>query len=177
MRISPTRLILGLAIIAGLAAEWQQWHAHRGEARPPQVAGIGDQAPDLSLPDLQGQPHRLSEFHGSRRILNFWASWCGPCQQEMPALDHAATTAKADIIGIAMDSPMAVRQFLAARPVHYPVLLGQLTPPSSSARFDDDGGMLPYSVLLDADGKVLARHAGALDPALLARWLDPAQAP
>ncbi len=177
MRLTPTRLILGLAVIAGLAAEWQQWRGHRHEPRPPQVAGVGDLAPDLVLPDLQGQPRHLAQVTGQRRILNFWASWCGPCLEEMPLLDHAAVTADARIIGIAMDRPDAVRRFLADRPLHYPVWLGQLTPPSSSARFADDGGLLPYSVLLDADGKVLARHAGPLDAARLTRWLDPSQSP
>ncbi|MHC1478877.1 TlpA family protein disulfide reductase [Frateuria aurantia] len=177
MRITPTRLILGLAIAAGLAAEWQQWHARQPQPPAPQVAGLGDLAPDLQLNDLQGHPHHLSEYPGPRRILNFWASWCGPCLDEMPALDHAATSSQASIIGIAMDRPAAARQFLQDHPVHYPILLGQLKPPSTSARFDDNGGLLPYSVLLDASGKVLARHAGALDPAMLARWLDPASTP
>lgn len=176
-RITPIQLILGLAVMAGLAAEAYQWHSTHPSASPRQVVAPGDQAPDLQLADPQGRVHRLSDFQGPRRLLNFWASWCGPCLDEMQRLDRAATQDHASIIGIAMDQPAAVRQYLAGHPLHYPVLLGRLTPPSTSARFDDDGALLPYSVLLDARGQVLARHAGPLDAALLKRWLDPHSMP
>jgi hypothetical protein len=70
-----------------------------------------------------------------------------------------------------------VHTFLAARPVDYPILIGQLTPPSTSLRFGDTDEVLPFSVLLDANGRVLATRRGPLDPDQLANWLSPATAP
>ncbi|MBE1160342.1 TlpA disulfide reductase family protein [Dyella acidiphila] len=174
-------LILLLALLAAVAGGWLQ---HRSRlAQVPDgvhVANVGDLRPDLALLDLHGKEHRLSEFRGQRVLINFWASWCVPCLAEMPALDAAQRKfgdQGAIVLGIAMDDPSRVQAFLAAHPVAYPVLLGELDSPSTSLRLGDTEEVLPFSVLLDGQGRVIASHRGALDAAQLARWLSPATAP
>lgn len=174
-----TWLILALAVLAAAAGGWLQ-HRSRLAHVPAgvQVANVGDLRPDLALPDPNGHPHQLSEYHARRVLLNFWATWCGPCLDEMPLLAKAQTTygrSNVRIVGIAMDDPAHVRRFLAAHPLDYPVLIGQLDTPSTSLRFGDTAEVLPYSVLLDADGRVLAAHQGPLDEAQLQAWLAPPQ--
>lgn len=163
-------LILALAVLAAAAGGWLQ-HASR-ERRGPDL--VGRPAPALRLPDLDGRTHALSDYAGRRVLVNFWASWCGPCLQEMPALAAAQTRFGGDrpaVVGIAMDTPEHVRAYLKARPVNYPILLGRLDAPDSARQLGDDASVLPYSVLIDADGTVLAAHAGVLDADTLERWL------
>jgi peroxiredoxin len=169
-------IILGLAVlVAAIGGYWQR----QAEAPPPSTPLVGQPVPALKLPDLSGTMHDLADYRGHRVVLNFWASWCLPCREEMPALDRAQQRHGADgadgvtVIGVAMDQPAAVRAFLAGHPVSYPIVLGQLSHPSSAYRFGDRGDLLPYSVLIGADGRVLAQHAGPLDDAKLQQWLAP----
>lgn len=167
-------LIVGLAVLAAAVGGYLE---HRsGQTTQPESALIGQPVPALSLPDLDGKPHRLSDYRGHRVLLNFWASWCGPCLDEMPALAQAQAKFGehgAIVVGIAMDDPVQVRAFLAAHSLNYPILLGRLAPPSTSLELGDGAGALPYSVLIDADGRVLATHFGALPAAQVAQWLSP----
>lgn len=174
-------VILGLAVLAAVAGGWLQ---HESQvAHVPEgvhVTNVGDLRPDLVLLDIQGKEHRLSEFHGQRVLVNFWASWCVPCLSEMPALNTAQRKfgdQGAIVLGIAMDDPARVRTFLAAHPVDYPILIGQLDSPSTSLRFGDMDEVLPFSVLWDANGRVLATRRGPLAPEQLASWLSPTTAP
>jgi Thiol-disulfide isomerase and thioredoxins len=170
-------LILGLAVLAAAIGGYAE---HRSQQpAPANSALIGQPLPALALSGLDGKPHRLGDQRGRRILLNFWASWCGPCLEEMPALnqaqekfgDHAPI-----VLGIAMDEPARVRAFLAAHPVNYPILLGQMTAPSTSLQLGDSREILPYSVLIDANGRILATHEGALSAPQLEQWLNPAHA-
>lgn len=165
-----TWIILGLAVLAAVLGGWLQ-HRSRLARNPDSVPAIqiGSAAPELTLRDLQGQPHRLSDYRGGGVLVNFWASWCVPCRTEMPALDRVATDG-ITVLGIAMDDPERVRAFLAAHPVRYPILLGELATPSTAQRLGDLDQTLPYSVLLDASGRVLQTRRGVLDDATLQRW-------
>jgi peroxiredoxin len=180
--LSRTNLvILALALLAAIAGGWLQHESQ--QVRVPSgvhVANVGDLRPDVALLDLEGHERRLSGYQGRRVLLNFWASWCEPCIAEMPAL-NAAQRKFADqgaiVLGIAMDEPERVRAFLAQHPVSYPILIGQLDSPSTSLRFGDISEVLPYSVLLDENGRILAVHRGPLGADQLDRWLSPATAP
>ena len=166
--------ILGMAVLAAGVGGYIE----RRQSQP-DASIIGQPAPVGSLLDLNGKTHSLNDYRGHRVLLNFWASWCGPCLDEMPALDRAqtrfggGTTAEpgAIVIGIAMDDPAMARAFLAAHPPHYPILLGDLNEPSTTRQFGDTTAVLPYSVLLGPDGRVLATHTGALSDAEMAAWL------
>lgn len=170
-------VILTVAVLAAVLGGWLQ-HQSRLAQVPADVtvAQLGQPAPALELPDLQGRMHRLADDRGRRVLLNFWASWCGPCLDELPMLDKAEAKfgdQGAIVLGIAMDEPARVRAFLADHPVRFPILLGRMEPPSTSLLWGDSGEVLPFSVLIGADGRVIATHRGPLDVALLDRWLDP----
>ena len=168
-------LILALAVVAAGIGGWLQ-HASRQAHMPDGVqrVSVGDVRPDLTLVDIQGKPHRLSEFRSRRVLLNFWATWCVPCLKEMPALAQAQAKfgeKELIVVGIAMDDPERVRSFIGEHPVTYLILLGQMDSPSTSLRLGDEAQVLPFSVLLDTDGHILAAQRGPLPLDMLDDWL------
>lgn len=154
----------------------RQLRETRYNAEPEQpvsgVMAIGDSRPDLRLPDLSGTTVSLSRFDGKPVLLNFWASWCPPCVEEMPVLD-AFARAHADwhVVGVAMEPAEAARDYLAEHPVSYPVLIGSDDTPDESLQFGNTRGVLPYTVLIGADGRIVKRHAGAFDRDALDDWV------
>ncbi|HEX6834397.1 MAG TPA: TlpA disulfide reductase family protein [Rudaea sp.] len=140
------------------------------------VLKTGDARSDLHLPDTQGTPRRLSEWDGKLVLVNFWATWCGPCREEMPLLDQKRGELQAkgfEIVGIAIDDAQSVRAYLKDNPVEYPILVGEDSDPDPSLLFGDSRGVLPYSVLIGRDGRIVAQRAGSFSENELARWLKP----
>jgi thiol-disulfide isomerase/thioredoxin len=180
-----TLLILALACLAAFGGWWlQQRRATAMLAQPSAPAGVmtlavGDQAGDFALPDLGGNITALAKWHGKVVLLNFWATWCAPCRQEMPLLAQAQREHAKDglqVVGIAMEQPQSAAAFLKQVPVGYPILIGIDADPVPTTTFGDSAGFLPYSVLIGRDGRILATKLGPLDTATIAHWLETAVA-
>ncbi|HEY4366104.1 MAG TPA: TlpA disulfide reductase family protein [Steroidobacteraceae bacterium] len=129
----------------------------------------------VRLLDLGGKVHQLAEWKGQLVLVNYWATWCVPCLKEIPELD-AFSVAQSKrklgihVVGVALDEPDAVRTFLK-RGVTYPVLVESAQPgEGSSALLGNKQGVLPYSVLLDAQGRVLRTKFGSVTAADLTAW-------
>ena len=135
------------------------------------VLKLGDARPDLSFADVSGKTRRLSEWNGKVVLLNFWATWCGPCREEMPLLDRARTANGLEVVGVAVDDVDAVKDYLEKNPVAYPILIGD-DAANPELLFGDRRDVLPYSVLIDKDGKLLAQREGSFTPQLLRDWLS-----
>lgn len=138
------------------------------------VAERGQPIPALRLPDLHGQPVELPKAYAGRPLLiNLWASWCGPCIKEMPELDRYARSQGANgvqVIGIALDHRDDVAAFLQRVPVHYPILLDAAGPRDAGVQLGNPKGVLPYSVLVGADGRLLKQRIGPFQDGEIDRW-------
>lgn len=132
------------------------------------VAERGDPMPALRLPDLDGHAVALPQDYAGRALLiNVWASWCGPCIDEMPELQRYSERQGADgvqVIGLALDDPAAVRDFLRRVPVAYPIVVEPPGPADASVRLGNQRGALPYSVLIDRDGRIAKHRLGPFAP-------------
>jgi peroxiredoxin len=117
-------------------------------------------APEFTLPALSGQPGGLSQYKGQVVMVNFWATWCGPCQQEMPLLDQMYKKYKPagfTLIGVNVDKEApAVKELLARKPVSFPVLLDPANAVSKAYHVDE----MPSSVIIDRKGEIRYVHRG-----------------
>ena len=141
------------------------------------VLSVGDPSGDISLPDRDGRPRRLSEWVGKLVVLNFWASWCGPCREEMPMLDrmHARYADHGvDVIGVAAEESADALAFLEQNPVSYPILINSPQDPLDvSLHLGNTQSVLPYTVLIGRDGHLLATRMGNFSEQSLQEWLAP----
>jgi thiol-disulfide isomerase/thioredoxin len=121
----------------------------------------GQPAPDFTLDSLEGKPLQLSSLHGQAVLLNFWATWCGPCKIEMPwfvELQKEYGPQGLQIVGVAMDDSDKgdIQKFVKEMGINYPILLGK------EAVGEQYGGVdvLPTTFFIDRDGKIVAREFG-----------------
>ncbi len=126
------------------------------------------QAVDFSLPDLDGRDRSLAEFRGKWLLVNFWATWCSPCIQEMPELErfHLAHKERdAQVVGINMEdmAPEQIKRFLAEHPVSYPILLAPVDGFTPLGRIP----ALPTTIFISPDGEVVTRQVGGLTVEML----------
>jgi len=118
-----------------------------------------------TLEDLDGKPQAFSQWQGKPLLVNFWATWCAPCVQEMPELSAIANEEagkRFNVIGVGIDSPTAMREFAAKHNIKYPLLVGGMGGTDIARDFGNANGGLPFTVLIGADGQVRKSYLGKL---------------
>lgn len=153
---------LAVALVFALAGAW--FGSKRYAAQPAQ--------PDASasffsrtLPDSKGQDAAMAQWKGRPLVLNFWATWCAPCVEEMPeltALQREVQARNIQILGIGIDNADSIRAFADKYQIGYPLYVAGMAGSELSRQLGNQAGGLPFTVLLDAAGKVKKTYLGRL---------------
>ena len=120
---------------------------------------------NLPFPGLSGKTQTLADWRGKTLVINFWATWCAPCREEIPDFieirrEHAAKSV--EIVGIAIDNAQAVTPYAQQMSITYPLLIGEGSELEMSRALGNPSGALPYTVVIGPDGAILLRHLGRL---------------
>ena len=167
-----TLWMTGLAAAAGAAGMGAAWW--RYQPRPTgTVAEATFWASQFEGPN--GEAVDLAAWRGKPLLVNFWATWCPPCVEELPLLNafyrnHARRGWQ--VLGLAVDQPSAVRSFLQKLPLDFPVGMAGLAGTQLSRELGNPTGGLPYTVVMGADGAVLHRKIGKVSETDLAQWVQ-----
>ena len=168
------RRTLGWALVAGGAAAagagWSWWLSTK--AIDPEVEA---ELWTLRFVRPEGGELALSSLRGQVLVLNFWATWCAPCIKEMPEFDRLQrqqSSRGVQVVGLAVDGPTPVREFLAKRPVSYPIGLAGFEGSDLSRKLGNAAGGLPFTVIFDRQGKARHRKLGITAFAELAGWVN-----
>jgi thiol-disulfide isomerase/thioredoxin len=186
MRAPLQVLVIGVVALGGALAGFLGYRSWQGPGREPIIAAapvppaadipedpavsappatpVPETLPDLQLPDARGNSRSLRDFLGHPLIVNFWATWCAPCRREIPLLQQLRSSYKSDaleIVGIAVDFPNAVAEYLRHTPIAYPLLIGEDQGLAAAEKFGMEP-VLPFSVFADGGGHIIAIKVGEL---------------
>ena len=171
MRISTVTAVLAAATLAAAAG----FLAYRTMVEADASVAAAAELSQLRLPDLSGKDQSLAQWRNNILIVNFWATWCEPCREEIPALLRVQTaygSKSVQIVGIAVDSADKVRKFAHEYRIGYPLLIGGMGVIDLTRKLGNPGGGLPYTVVINSAGKVVMKHLGRISEAQLERAIQ-----
>ncbi len=128
-----------------------------------------------TYPDADGTPQPLAQWRGKLLVVNFWATWCAPCVEEMPdlqAVRDAYRSRSVEVIGLGIDQPAKIRAFRDNMKLTLPLLVAGVGGSELGRALGNPSGALPYTVLIDPAGQVAQRKLGQIKPTELRAWLD-----
>ncbi|MDX1668129.1 MAG: TlpA disulfide reductase family protein [Limnobacter sp.] len=154
------KIIFGLAAVAAIAfGLFFNLNSEESQAGGYPLQGYVFETPDGTTLDL-------GALQGRMTVVNFWATWCPPCVEEMPELDelyqHELRPAGIELIGVAVDRKENVDEFLQSTPVNYPIVLTGFEGTQLAKNLGNSQGGLPFTVVLDEEGNVLLKKAGRI---------------
>jgi thiol-disulfide isomerase/thioredoxin len=175
---NPRTIALGLAVaILALSAGYATHRFLEGDIAQSGLSDAEDVASlwKAELTGLDGQRRSVAHWKGSILVVNFWATWCAPCREEIPEfvrLQQDLAGKGVQFVGIAADQPDQVRRFVSELKVNYPILVGGMDVLDLSAKLGNRISALPFTVVIDPNGHVAHRQLGVLKPLVLRGVVD-----
>jgi thiol-disulfide isomerase/thioredoxin len=119
--------------------------------------------PAFSLPDLSGKQHSVIEWQGKILVINFWATWCPPCKEEIPefiALQELYADQNLQFLGVAIDDKESVDEYLSFININYPILIAADGGVALAHQLGNISDTVPFTIIVNADGQIIHRHQG-----------------
>ena len=130
----------------------------------------------MSLPDLQGKPQAVGQWRGKVLVINFWATWCEPCREEIPIfvkMQEKYRDKGLQFVGISIDQADKTSEFSRNFSINYPSLIGTMDTVEVSRQAGNKRRVLPYTIVLDRKGEVIATELGGLTEGKLESLIAP----
>jgi len=171
----PAKIILTVVVAAAALGAGLYVQLTRYSTDPPASEAPAALA-RMALPDLAGKPVTLAAWQGKILVINFWATWCTPCRREIPGLiaiqrEHAANSVQ--VVGIAVDQADKVQAYAKEIGINYPILVAGMEGAALSRELGNKTGALPFTVVLDRNGKLIKSHLGLITEEELGKLLGP----
>lgn len=171
-RAKGVALLLAVAVCAGAAGYgFNLWRMGSGGEQ-----GAAETIMALQLADLKGQRQSLAQWRGKVLVVNFWATWCTPCREEIPMfvrLQERYRGQGLQFVGIAIDQQDKVQSFAGEFGINYPILMGDMEAVELSRQAGNRIGALPFTLVINRDGKITATQLGELKEAKLDAMIQP----
>lgn len=174
MNLKRYALLAAIALIAGSAGYFVSRERHAPSASlpasPATMQAVVDALLDTQFATSDGQWQKLSAWRGKVLVVNYWATWCPPCREEMPMfslLHDKYQDQGVQFVGIGIDSVDKIREFQAKEQVSYPLLVGTFDAMTSSQRLGNTAQALPFTVVIDRQGRLDLVKLGKLTEAEL----------
>jgi peroxiredoxin len=175
-----TTLILAVAVLATLAGlltgRALQQDPNQGPAAEGPETLLGQARPPFTLGASDGRLISAGDFDGQVLLVNFWATWCAPCREEMPMLNavhERYSSAGLAVVGIALDDVQRAREFAESLGIDYTILVGAQDVMATGLAWGNRAGLLPYTVVVDRDGIVRWTYLGELKRDALLAQIEP----
>ena len=172
-RARTIALFVAVAVAAAAGgAAYYLW----SKSGPDGPSAVAERVYAARLVDLMGAPQPLEQWRGRVLVVNFWATWCAPCREEIPVFVRLQARHGAhglQFIGIAIDQADKVAEFAREFQINYPLLMGGLETMELLREAGNRAGVLPYTLVIDRGGRVVSREPGGLKEARLEGLIQP----
>ena len=170
--------LLAFALIAAILGVGYYRYVNRAPvtSNAPVASLTSDAIFNARLPDLAGVRQPIAQWRGKILVVNFWATWCPPCRQEIPEfiqLQKQFGPQGLQFVGIALDEKAKIQSFVDEVGINYPILVGDLEAVALSQSSGNRMGGLPYTVIIDQHGKIIATEIGGLTKEKLTAIVTP----